>query len=188
MTANHTRLLALLSAIVAAAALRLVPHPPNFTPIGAMALFSGAYLGRRGARLRRAAGGVAAERPRARLLSRHGDGLFQRRADRRDRLAGAAARFAAPRRRRRDCRARSCSSSSPTSACGCSAASIRARWRASKPATSPPFRSSRTRLPATCSMPALLFGGFALRRAAAAALRAGPRSAAPSVATLAASL
>ena len=48
MTANHSRLIALLSAIVAAAALRLVPHPPNFTPIGAMALFSGAYLGRRG--------------------------------------------------------------------------------------------------------------------------------------------
>jgi len=48
MTANHTRLLALLSAIIAAAALRLVPHPPNFTPIGAMALFSGAFLGRRG--------------------------------------------------------------------------------------------------------------------------------------------
>lgn len=47
MTVNHARLLALLSAIVAAAALRLVPHPPNFTPIGAMALFSGAYLGRR---------------------------------------------------------------------------------------------------------------------------------------------
>ena len=47
MTANHSRLLALLSAILAAAALRLVPHPPNFTPIGAMALFSGAYLGRR---------------------------------------------------------------------------------------------------------------------------------------------
>jgi hypothetical protein len=46
MNAN-TRLLALLSAILAAAALRLVPHPPNFTPIGAMALFSGAYLGRR---------------------------------------------------------------------------------------------------------------------------------------------
>ena len=46
MTKN-ARLLALLSAIVAAAALRLVPHPPNFTPIGAMALFSGAYLGRR---------------------------------------------------------------------------------------------------------------------------------------------
>src|SRR5215207_7052272 len=48
MTTNHARLLVLLSAIVAAAALRLVPHPPNFTPIGAMALFSGAYLGRRG--------------------------------------------------------------------------------------------------------------------------------------------
>jgi hypothetical protein len=48
MTSNHARLISLLSAIVAAAALRLVPHPPNFTPIGAMALFSGAYLGRRG--------------------------------------------------------------------------------------------------------------------------------------------
>ena len=47
MNANHTRLLAILIAIVGAAALRLVPHPPNFTPIGAMALFSGAYLGRR---------------------------------------------------------------------------------------------------------------------------------------------
>jgi hypothetical protein len=48
MTVNHARLLALLAAIVAAAAMRLLPHPPNFTPIGAMALFSGAYLGRRG--------------------------------------------------------------------------------------------------------------------------------------------
>src|SRR5690349_6899653 len=47
MTSNHARLAALLSAIVAAAALRLVPHPPNFSPIDAMALFSGAYLGRR---------------------------------------------------------------------------------------------------------------------------------------------
>ena len=47
MTTSHARLLVLLSAIVAAAALRLVPHPPNFTPIGAMALFSGAYLSRR---------------------------------------------------------------------------------------------------------------------------------------------
>jgi hypothetical protein len=47
MTANHSRILSLLSAILVAAALRLVPHPPNFTPIGAMALFSGAYLGRR---------------------------------------------------------------------------------------------------------------------------------------------
>jgi hypothetical protein len=45
----NVRILTLLSAIAAAAALRLLPHPPNFTPIGAMALFSGAYLGRRGA-------------------------------------------------------------------------------------------------------------------------------------------
>ena len=48
MTANHARLAAIFVAILVAAALRLVPHPPNFTPIGAMALFSGAYLGRRG--------------------------------------------------------------------------------------------------------------------------------------------
>jgi hypothetical protein len=47
MTANHSRIIALLAAILVAAALRLVPHPPNFTPIGAMALFSGAYIGRR---------------------------------------------------------------------------------------------------------------------------------------------
>jgi hypothetical protein len=48
MNANTSRLLAILLAILGASALRLVPHPPNFTPIGAMALFSGAYLGRRG--------------------------------------------------------------------------------------------------------------------------------------------
>ena len=42
-----TRLIALLCAIAAAAALRLVPHPPNFSPIDAMALFSGAYIARR---------------------------------------------------------------------------------------------------------------------------------------------
>jgi|SRR3954453_24147419 hypothetical protein len=47
MTNNHARLITLVSAILAAAALRLVPHPPNFTAIGAMALFGGAYLGRR---------------------------------------------------------------------------------------------------------------------------------------------
>src|SRR5947209_16735152 len=47
MNANHARLVALFSAILAAAALRLVPHPPNFTPIGAMALFGGAYFRRR---------------------------------------------------------------------------------------------------------------------------------------------
>lgn len=47
MTTNSSRLIALLSAILGAVALRLVPHPPNFSPIDAMALFSGAYLGRR---------------------------------------------------------------------------------------------------------------------------------------------
>jgi hypothetical protein len=47
MNAMPARLIALLSAIAGAAALRLVPHPPNFSPIDAMALFSGAYLGRR---------------------------------------------------------------------------------------------------------------------------------------------
>jgi hypothetical protein len=46
MSANQLRLAAILAAILAAAALRLVPHPPNFTPIGAIALFGGAYLGR----------------------------------------------------------------------------------------------------------------------------------------------
>src|SRR3989344_8946623 len=30
--------------IVIAAGLRLLPHPPNFTPIAAMALFGGCYL------------------------------------------------------------------------------------------------------------------------------------------------
>ena len=44
MTASRARLAAILIAILAAATLRLVPHPPNFTPIGAMALFAGAYL------------------------------------------------------------------------------------------------------------------------------------------------
>lgn len=43
----NTRIIVLLFAILAAAALRLVPHPPNFTPIAAMALFSGAYVGSR---------------------------------------------------------------------------------------------------------------------------------------------
>jgi hypothetical protein len=47
MTTNHTRLTAILMAILVAASLRLLPHPPNFTPIGAMALFGGAYFGKR---------------------------------------------------------------------------------------------------------------------------------------------
>jgi hypothetical protein len=40
----NLRFVAIVAAIVGAAVLRLVPHPPNFAPIGAMALFSGAYL------------------------------------------------------------------------------------------------------------------------------------------------
>ncbi|QNM83958.1 hypothetical protein H8M03_02340 [Sphingomonas sabuli] len=44
---NKVRLLALLTAIFAAAAMRLVPHPPNSSPIAAMALFGGAYLPKR---------------------------------------------------------------------------------------------------------------------------------------------
>ena len=48
ITMDHkAHLLALLAAIFAAAAMRLVPHPPNFSPIAAMALVSGAYLPRR---------------------------------------------------------------------------------------------------------------------------------------------
>jgi uncharacterized protein DUF6580 len=38
------RLLLALAIIVIAAALRIAPHPWNFTPVGAMALFSGAIL------------------------------------------------------------------------------------------------------------------------------------------------
>ncbi len=33
--------------ILSAAASRLLPHPPNFTPVGAMALFAGAVMGSR---------------------------------------------------------------------------------------------------------------------------------------------
>jgi hypothetical protein len=34
--------------VLIAAVLRLVPHPPNFSPIAAMALFGGVYLSRKG--------------------------------------------------------------------------------------------------------------------------------------------
>ena len=44
----NARAIALLAAIFTAAAMRLLPHPPNFSPIAAMALFSGAYLPHRG--------------------------------------------------------------------------------------------------------------------------------------------
>lgn len=41
------RLLFALAIIVVAAALRIAPHPWNFTPVGAMALFSGAIINER---------------------------------------------------------------------------------------------------------------------------------------------
>jgi len=43
----NVRIITVIAAIAGAAALRLVPHPPNFSPIDAMALFGGSYLGRR---------------------------------------------------------------------------------------------------------------------------------------------
>jgi hypothetical protein len=41
---NNTRSTVLTAMVVAAAAIRLMPHPPNFTPIAAMALFGGAQF------------------------------------------------------------------------------------------------------------------------------------------------
>ena len=47
---NHPRLAVIIVLVGIAAMARLMPHPPNFTPIAAMALFGGAYLeGRIGA-------------------------------------------------------------------------------------------------------------------------------------------
>ena len=43
----NPRYLALTALVVAAAAMRLVPHPPNFSPIAAIALFGGACFGDR---------------------------------------------------------------------------------------------------------------------------------------------
>ena len=42
---NHVALITFI--ILAAALSRLLPHPPNFTALGAMALFGGAYLKRK---------------------------------------------------------------------------------------------------------------------------------------------
>ncbi|MCS6770623.1 MAG: hypothetical protein NZ740_01190 [Kiritimatiellae bacterium] len=41
---NTARFAALVGMIAAAAAFRILPHPPNFTPIAAMALFGGAQF------------------------------------------------------------------------------------------------------------------------------------------------
>lgn len=43
---NQTSLIFIISVILAGALFRFIPHWPNFTPIAAMALFGGAYLGR----------------------------------------------------------------------------------------------------------------------------------------------
>src|SRR5258708_12465802 len=43
----NNRLMVLTVVVLAAACSRLVPHPPNVTPIAAMALFGGAYLANR---------------------------------------------------------------------------------------------------------------------------------------------
>lgn len=40
--------LALITLVLAAALSRVLPHPPNFTPVAAMALFGGAYFANRG--------------------------------------------------------------------------------------------------------------------------------------------
>jgi hypothetical protein len=40
----HPRMLVVAGIVLGAAALRLAPHPMNFTPVGALALFSGAYF------------------------------------------------------------------------------------------------------------------------------------------------
>ncbi len=45
---NKTRLITVSGMILAAAAARLLPHPPNFTPIAAIALFGGAQFSNRG--------------------------------------------------------------------------------------------------------------------------------------------
>jgi len=41
---DKPRFTTLAGMVFLAAALRLIPHPPNFTPLAAMALFGGAYL------------------------------------------------------------------------------------------------------------------------------------------------
>ncbi len=41
----NPRLAVIVALIIGAGLLRLVPHPPNFAPIAAMALFAGAYFG-----------------------------------------------------------------------------------------------------------------------------------------------
>lgn len=44
---HNKRFILITGLIVIAALIRLLPHPPNFAPIGAMALFGGAYFTRK---------------------------------------------------------------------------------------------------------------------------------------------
>jgi len=44
---THSGLFFIISMIIAGAFFRFIPHWPNFTPVAAMALFGGAYLGRK---------------------------------------------------------------------------------------------------------------------------------------------
>ena len=174
MTNNHARLIALVSAILAAAALRLVPHPPNFTPIGAMALFSGAYLGRRGDRIRGAAGSDAAERPRARLLSGALGHVSRRRA-----RSWSSAGWHLPRISVLRVGAAAIASSvtffvvTQLRHVGVER-NVSAHRRAdSRPATSQRSRSSRTRSPATCSTRRCSSAASRLLERGCPALRAG---------------
>ena len=41
---GNSGIIALISVVLIAAIFRIIPHPPNFTPIAAMALFGGAYF------------------------------------------------------------------------------------------------------------------------------------------------
>ena len=106
---------------------------------------------------------VAAERPGARLLSRHGDRLFQRTAL--IVMIGMLAlqpRFTAPGRRRRDGQLGAVLRHHQFRACGCSAASIRARLpglEACYVAAIPFFQNT---VAGDLFYAGLLFGGFAL--------------------------
>ena len=193
MTANHSRLLALLSAILVAAALRLVPHPPNFTPIGAMALFSGAYLGRRALAFVAPLGAL--------LLSDVVLGFYHGQATVYFSVAlivliGMVALARAFRRcasAPRPSRARSCSSSITQLRHVAVQRHVSAQPPpASRPAMSRRSRSSRIRVAGDLFYATLLFGGFRLAELLAAAASRGQGAATRlncrSVATFALSL
>lgn len=44
---NKMKIFSIFAIITFAVVLRLIPHPPNFTPIGALAIFGGAYFGKK---------------------------------------------------------------------------------------------------------------------------------------------